>query len=558
MARVVQLYLDKVRRAFGLFLACALFPIALLCSACGTAQPTPDQQGSNGPEPDTSNFLIAVDDKPDTVDFQCTTINYTIATNVFNRLVETELQENGEAKIVPSLAEWEESADGREYTFHLRKDVKFSNGSPLTSSDVLYSFTRLLTHPDSNNQDIVEPILGAKRLKAGEATELEGFKIIDDLNFTITLEQPFEAFLACLSTPGASIMDEETTEKVGDDFGKKPEATIGTGPLILSEWDPERGMLLTANKDCWSGPAKCAGVDLRFLTEPEEIRKRFESNDLDILDLDDLGSSAEFYIHGDIYQGRIHEVPRTAIAYIALNESVEPLGDVRVRKALQLALNRPMLLEAIYSGRGNVENGIYPYGLYGHNQSLPEIPYDPDGARQLLQEAGRADGFDLTFAVKSSSTQWEMALANYAVSMWGEIGVRAKVKVLDEDEFMKLRKSGELPCYTATWTADFNDPDNFVYTFFGTPGNSTFRSLNYSNEVVMSRVRAARGITDPVARLREYQDLERIIVQEDAAWIPLFSRRHLYVASERLEGFRYMWNGSVKSMFYSMSIKPTS
>jgi len=74
----------------------------------------------------------------------------------------------------------------------------------------------------------------------------------------------------------------------------------------------------------------------------------------------------------------------------------------------------------------------------------------------------------------------------------------------------------------------------------------------------MSRVRAARGITDPVARLREYQDLERIIVQEDAAWIPLFSRRHLYVASERLEGFRYMWNGSVKSMFYSMSIKPTS
>ena len=559
VARVVQICSGKAKYTFGLLLACALIPIALLCTACGGTQDPKKQQQSNGPELDTSNFVVAIDDKPDTVDFQRTTINYTIATNVFDRLVETVLQENGEAKIEPSLAEsWEESTDGRVYTFHLRKDVTFSNGSPLTSSDILYTFTRLLTHPDSCNQDIVEDILGAKQLEAGQASELEGFKILDDHTFTITLEQPFEAFLACLSTPGASIMDEETLKKVGDDFGMKPEATIGTGPLILHEWDHEKGMLLTVNKNCWNGPAKCAGVDLRFATEPEEIRSLFDNGQLDILDLDDLGSSAEFYIHGDIYQSRIQEVPRTAIAYIALNESIEPLGDVRVRKALQLALNRPLLLEAVYSGRGVVENGIYPFGLYGHNSNLSEVPFDANSARQLLQEAGYADGFDLTFAVKSSSTQWEMALANQAVSMWESIGVRAKVKVLDEDEFMSQRKSGKLPCYTATWTADFDDPDNFVYTFFGTPANATFRSLNYANEGVMERVRGARGITDPVARLREYQDLERVIVQDDAAWIPLFSRKHLYVTSERLEGFQYLWNGSVKSLFYRMSVKTTS
>ena len=540
---------------------CLLLAFALL-SAFFTACSAPEE--NDGPrqpqtapiEPDTSLFITMVEDEPDTVDFQCTTIYYTVATNVFDRLVEMKTDAEGNAKIVPSLAEsWEVSEDGRAYTFHLRENVTFSNGSPLTASDVLYTLTRLLTHPDSCNRDIADDIVGAEALERGEADRLEGFALLGDLDFTLTLNQPFEAFLACLSMPGASILDEETTLAAGNRFGLDPEWTIGTGPFILWQWEPRKGMMFRANPNSWLGTPGCEGVNLLFMTEPEEVRAMFEKGDMDILDLDEVGNSAEFFIHGDIYQDRLHQVQRIGITYIALNESIAPLNDVRVRRALQLGLNRVVLLDAVYSGRGTVENGIFPHGLYGFNPELPEIPYDPDEARSLLAQAGYADGFDLTVSVKSSSTQWEMILMEMAVSMWEKIGVRASIEVMEENEFMRLRKNGSLSCYTAMWTADFNDPDNFIYTFFGNSENSSFRSLCYANEEIMARVRQARTISDAEARLKEYQALEKIIVQDDAAWIPLFSRLRHYVVSERLEGFQVTWNGSVKNCFRYFSVK---
>ena len=540
-------------KGFALLLAC-LLTLSVL-SACG------GQNGSSQGDNDVADaasgrYLVAIEDEPDTVDFQSTTIYYTVATNVFDRLVEMESDEDGNVRIQPSLAEsWEVSEDGRTYTFHLREGVKFSNGAPLTSSDVLYTLTRLLTWPEGCNRDIAEGIVGAKRLERGEALTLEGVKLLGELDLSITLEEPFEAFLACISMPGASILDGETTQAAGELFGLDPGCTIGTGPFILESWQPGVGMLMKANPDCWSGAPKCAGLDLRFLTEPEDVRTMFENGELDLLDLDEVGSAAEFFLHGDIYQENLHHVNRISIVYIAMNETVKPLNDVRVRKALQYGLNREVLLDAVYSGRGAVENGIYPRGLYGYNPELPEIPYDSDAARELLAEAGYPDGFALIFSVKASSTEWEMTLVRLAVNMWENIGVRATIRVLDESEFMRLRKSGELECYTAMWTADYNDPDNFAYTFFGSRVNTTFRSICYQNEAVMDRVYRARAITDQAARLREYRELEEIIVQEDAAWIPLFSRLYSYVCQDWVEGFRSTWNGSVKNAYRSFSIR---
>ena len=197
--------------------------IILISSACGSEVEMIAQQDQQSVSEryDKSHFLVAVEDEPDTVDFQCTSIHYTIAQNVFNRLVEMENDENGNMEILPSLAKsWEISANGQCYTFHLQENVEFSNGKPLTASDVKFTFERLLTHPDSCNKDIVDIIVGAAALEKGERDHLEGFEVLSDLDFAITIDRPFEAFLACLTMPGASILDQETTTAAGDLFGK--------------------------------------------------------------------------------------------------------------------------------------------------------------------------------------------------------------------------------------------------------------------------------------------------------------------------------------------------
>jgi ABC-type transport system substrate-binding protein len=146
-------------------------------------------------------------------------------------------------------------------------------------------------------------------------------------------------------------------------------------------------------------------------------------------------------------------------------------------------------------------------------------------------------------------------MARMIAEMWKKIGVNASVVVMDSSEFMDLRKKSGLACYAATWIADYNDPDNFIYTFFGDREKTNGRSLCYPDEDIMARVRKARTITDPDKRIAEYRALEKKIVQEDAAWIPLFSREKIYVTTERLDGFTTAWSGTFYEKLPDMSIK---
>ncbi len=529
---------------------------------CLTGCTSMENAGDARPETavaDTAQFLRIVNDEPDTADPQCTEKYYDIALNVFDRLVEIQIEEDGTCRFVPSLADsWEVSDDGLVYTFHLHPGVKFSNGSPLTSSDVAYTLKRGLTHPDSNAGDIGAFILGAEELMAGATDKLAGFQAISDLDFSITLSSPYAAFLPILSIPAASILDEETTSAAGSGFGRDPSVTVGTGPFVFQEWNAGSSLILAANGGCWSGAPGCGGIIIQFVMDTEAKRLMFEEGKLDILDLENLGSDAEYFIRGDIYQKQLCHGRRVGLSFIALNESVEPLGDARVRRALQLALDRRMLLMSVYSGRGEVENGIYPHGLIGFNPELPEIPYDTAQAAALLKEAGWPDGFDLEITVDEESSYYSREIFELAAYMWGKIGVRATIRTVGNDEFIQLRKSGKLACYASKFSVDYNDPDAIIYLFFGTKENTVSRSLCYANEDVIDRVYNACTIVNDEERLREYQELERIIVQEDCAWIPLFSNEHYFIVNERVKNFRVSWNGWTDTQYRDVVIEDDS
>lgn len=504
---------------------------------------------------DTTNFLKIVEATPDTVDTQCTTDYYTVGMNIFDRLVEVQANGDGTSQIVPSLAKnWDISDDGLTYTFYLEEGVKYSNGADFTASDVLYTIKRMLTNPKAVNGDIYDMIVGAEELAAGTADTISGVEIVDDYTIKMTLTQPYAAFLACLTTPGASMLDEETTEAAGDQFGIDPAVTIGTGPFIFDSWEFNAQMVLVANPDCWSGAPACEGIVMMDIPDEATQRMMFENGELDLLDLDNAASQADYFLNNEAYTDQIVSGTRVGTYYIALNELHEALANVEVRQALQHAIDRQAILDALYGGRGSVENGIFATGLIGHNNDLPEITYDVELAKELLAKGGYPDGFEMELCYSSDSGQITKDLLEIVSAQLSQIGVTARVVEVDEGSWSERRAAGELDSYTSSWSADFNDPDNFIYTFFGTADNSVRRGLNYSNQDAIDRVAAARGIVDENERIAEYQALEQLIIQDEAAWIPLYSKQHLYVVNPRVSGFTVSWNGWSSNYYRNVAI----
>ena len=505
---------------------------------------------------DYSTYLqIAETEDADTIDPQVTTDYYTVGMNIFNRLVEVQAHDDGTSEIVPSLAtDWTISDDGLTYTFTLAQGVKYSNGADFTASDVYYTVKRMMTYDKARNRDIYDMIVGAQDVADGKADEISGIKVIDDYTVEITLNAPYAAFLACLTTPGASMYDEETTEAAGDQFGIDPAVTIGTGYFIFDSWELNNQMVLRANPDCWAGAPACNGVIIRIVPDEATQRMMFESGQLDLLDLDNAPTQMEYFLSQPQYESQIVSGQRVGISYIGLNESYEPLSHVEVRQALQRSLDRQQILDALFSGQGMLENGIFPHGLIGYNPDLPAIPYDVEAAKQLMADAGYADGFDLEFCYSSDAGQTTRDLAAICQNQWKAIGVNVILREIDDGSYLDMRKSGELQCYTATWSADFNDPDNFIYTFFGTVDNSIYRGFNYLDESKISRVSGARAIVDEEERVAEYQALEKEIFQDDAVWVPLYSKQHLYVVNPRVTGFKVSWNGWSSNYYQNVGI----
>ena len=420
---------------------------------------------------------------------------------------------------------------------------------------MLYTIKRMLTYDKAVNTDVYDIIEGADALAAGETEELTGFEQVNDYEFKVTLSAPYAAFLACLTTPGASILDEETTEKAGDKFGIDPAVTIGTGPFIFESWELNAEMVLVANENCWSGAPKCAGISMKDIPDESTQRMMFENGELDLLDLDNAASQMDYFMdEANGYTDKIVSGPRVGVHYICLNEDKEPLGDVNVRKALQMSLDRQAMLDALYSGQGQLENGIFPHGLIGYNAELPEIPYDVEQAKSLLKEAGYENGFDLELCYSSDVGQSTKDLLEIIAAQWGEIGVTVKVTEIDEGSFLDKRAAGEIMSYKNDWSADFNDPDNFIYSFFGTVDNVTRRGFNYKNTEAIDRVAAARAIVDENERIAEYQALEKLIIQDEAVWVPLFSREHLFVVNPRVQGFTVSWNGWSDNYYRNVSV----
>ena len=486
-----------------------------------------------------------------TMDVTQTTDDYMVPMNVFDRLFETRTVD-GTAQVVRSLCEdYAVSEDGLTYDFTLKSGIVFSNGSALTASDVKYSFERLL-RTAAQNTDIPLEVVGGEALMNGQADSLEGFTVTDDTHFTVTLNAPNAGFLAELSAPAMSVVDAETMAEVKN-FGVEPSDTIGTGPYVITEWVANDHYTLVYNDKYWGETPTVQKVIVRVIPDPGTQNLMFRNGELDMIDLKSLDSAIVESTYKAEYKDRIITTPNVGLTYLLFNEDNPFLADVNVRKAIGMALDVDTIISDLYSGNAIRENGMIPTGIWGHNDDLKGYAFDPEAAKKLLADSGYKEGqisFELSMDSSANSTT-QLLYENISQQL-EKVGIKANVRSYDHSSWLALRNSGKMDSFVARWGMDYNDPSNIMYSFFGSESNTKMRSINYPDKDTIERVAAAPAIVDDDARMAEYQALEKKIIIEDAAWIPLFEELHLYCIGDRVAGFTPQWAGF--SDFYAIDV----
>ena len=549
---------------------CAMLTATLFLGACGGAktdnqpasEPASDNAQTQNAATDTSGagedgmLRIALSADIVSMDVHKTTNDYLVPMNVFDTLFEVVVGSDGSSSIEKSLAEdYSVSEDGLTYSFTLRDGVVFSDGTPLTAEDVKFTFERILTLPQSEQTDYAMSIEGAQDLLDGKATELSGIKVEDDTHLTITLSEPFAAFIAQLATPPTSILSKSIVTAAGDDFGIVPEKTLGTGPYIVTSWERGSGLTFKYNPLYWGPEPSVKNITARVM-DASSMDMAFQKGDLDILDCLMVDSALVENTYKTKFKDNIVSVNRLGLNYLMFNEKIEPLDNVQVRKAIQMAIDRQSILDTIFSGDGMLEDGAYPKGCLGYtNDNQGWLQYDPEGAKALLAEAGYSNGFDMEISLDSNATDAVKNTVQIIAQNLNDVGINANIKNYDHASWLELRNSGEMPSFLAMWLLDYNDPDNVIYTFFGNKDNTSLRSNNYSDDATIARVAAARGIVDQDERMAEYAALEKKLVQDDAVWAPMYSLKHLYVVSDRIENFVPHWAGWSDIYFKGVTLK---
>ena len=496
---------------------------------------------------DSGLLRIGLSDPVSTMDIQKTTQDYLIPLNIYERLFDIQVDEDGSSHVVEGLAEdYSLSEDGLTYRFTLREEAYFSDGTQVKASDVAYTFARMLSLNGGVQTDFADMILGAGDVMNGKADTPEGIRVLDDRHLEITLSEPFAGYIHLLAAPSCSILSESFTKQAGDDFGMTAETTIGSGPYMVKKYTKDH-IILEKNPyyQCHEGEVlSVSQADIRVLP-PALMNQTFQEGGIDLLDTNLINpDAAQEYCQSDEWSDALVSRNRVEIQYLMLNMEGAVLKDERIRKAIRMAVDRQAILDELYNGNGTLTDGIFPKGLIGYcEENQGWLRYDPDEAKRLISEVPEAGEERLELAANSQNSTRKLSMLEMIRQDLRDVGLDVQIVSYDSDSFMYLRTSGRLMAYTGEWSADFNDPDNFIYTFFGNREKTRNRSSNFNELETFRRISGARAIQDEEERLEEYASLEKRLVRDEAVWVPLFSSEHLFVLGERVESFNPFWAG---------------
>jgi peptide/nickel transport system substrate-binding protein len=449
-----------------------------------------------------------------------------VTKRIFEGLVGQEL---GSYKLVPGLAQsWDISKDGLTYTFKLRPNVKFHDGTPFNAEAVKFVFERQL------NDKSPYYATGTYPYVKGFLGNVAGVEVLDVGTVQIKLKAPLAPFLQYLAHQSLFMFSPESLKKGGKDVVKHP---VGTGPFKLETWDPGVRVVLARNDDYWGGAPKIRQAIYVPIVEAQARLVALKTGDIDLTmdvppdSLDDLRRDSNVVVA---------ESNSSAVWYVMLNTRHPILKDRRVRQALNHAVNKEAIIRDILRGTAIVSRGpMSPvYGTF-YEENTARYPYELDRARALLKEAGHQNGFELTFLVPESGSgmQSPVEMATVIQANLAQIGVRAKIQTMEWGAY--LRKYLEQPDMAEmSWNPSIGDPDHMMYMLLSSDRfPPAFNAGYYQNERVDDLLRRARTTVDEKARVPLYREAQKLVV-EDAPWIFVDHGKQVIVHRKRVQGFK--------------------
>ena len=489
-----------------------LLATAVVLSACG------DPGGSA-----TLNYYFTYD--PRSLDPALSTDVPTgeVVAQLFDNLT----QFDPDAQLKPGLAQrWETDAAGRIYTFHLRQNASFHDGRPIRAADVRASMLRALAPGSSGGRSWpLYPIQGARAYAAGSAKEVAGIVVTDDSTLVLTLEEPLNVFPKLLAMPVAAIVPSPTPAN----FDQHP---IGSGPWKFVSWSHDDAIVLARNEAYWGGAPKSDTLRIRIIPEPLTQAAEYEAGQLSVVEVP-VGETRRWE---QSHTSELQRRPALRDWYVAINTTRGPLKDIRVRRALNHAVDVRTLLSTVMSDRGVLSAGSLPPGILGYDSTRTPYGYDPAKARTLLAEAGYPHGF----SIKLWRTQ-RAELARLAQSIQqnlAEVGIRAEIVERDASSARAAVRNGEADLFLADWWADYPDPENFNFPLFysrnkGPGGNYAF----LSDPAVDSMILRARSTTDETEKARLSREIDARVF-DLAPWIFLWFPVDIWASQPDVTGWR--------------------
>ncbi|MCU0316270.1 MAG: peptide ABC transporter substrate-binding protein [Fimbriimonadaceae bacterium] len=451
--------------------------------------------------------------------------------NVFEGLVGWD--ENNE--VVGLLAEkWEVSPDGKVYTFTL-KDAKFHNGKTVTAEDVKWSLERAASPAlkSTTTGAYLSDIQGMTEMLAGKAPNLTGVKVIDPKTVEITLTEPLPTFIGKFTYLTSAVMPKDS---VGPSEITKPEQMIGTGPFKVAQYLPDQLVVLEANKDYHRGAPKLAKIERPIILDSQTRLNKFQAGEVDLISLPRQDAAA--LAKDEKFKNQLKSFDRAALWYIGMNQmQYAPFKDRRVRQAFAMAIDRERIVRDQLGGLVPIANSIVPKGIKGGGRQGKVHPYNPEKARQLLAEAGFANGqgmppLNMTFREWPDAPAITEAIASQIKQ---NLNVEVKIQRTELGAYLQAYNEGKQVFYHMRWGADFLDPQNFLSHMLTTKGPEN--KFGYSNPTYDELCARADRLLKWEERLPLYAQAEDIVLQ-DAPWVPLYYQVDYELHHPGLTGLR--------------------